>query len=115
MTTTKTTTYPDHMSRTERHIVDAILTAAIDTKGYLVRVDDDEEPATEWTRDRDVIRPEVAATDITYLCFALKTPEGGIKRVGHIMLVHGNEEDLISDHTDNAAMNDLYEIAVAAI
>jgi hypothetical protein len=96
------TSYTSHIRPTERRICDRILAAILATEGLFVRVYDGEEWATEWTRDLALVRPEIAATDETRLFLMdVDAETGAATRLGSILLIHGNEEDLISDSSWN--------------
>jgi hypothetical protein len=84
--------FPEHMRPKEAKIVSKLIGVALRQRMFL-RVFDGEEWATQWERQRKDIEPEVAATDITYLY--LRDSAGD--EVGWIMLVHGNDEDVVSD------------------
>jgi len=95
--------YPDHLRADEAKIITEIISRAIE-KDYLIRVQyDGDEWATDWTQDVPKIEAEVAATAYTVLHFATK-PVGPIatigKRVGIVLLVHGNGVEVVSDYTD---------------
>lgn len=79
--------------------------------GYLLSVDDGEEMAIEKSRDRSAITAEFFATDQTNLMIHKADGE----YIGHIMLIHGNDLDLISDYGAKAGNLDVMEeIANAA-
>ncbi|MDX0762392.1 hypothetical protein U8C32_08695 [Sinorhizobium medicae] len=90
--------FPQHMDRTEQRIVGKLIRKAL-ALGYLVSVYDGEEWALVKADDYKAITAEVAATDETTLRFRLASGE----KVGSVWLVHGNEDDVISDCSDNAA------------
>jgi hypothetical protein len=73
--------------------------------GYTVCVYDGE----EWALQRSSNRPDIIAamysTDSDTLRFRL--PEG--RPVGSVVLIYGNGEDLVCDHTDNAETTALVE------
>ncbi|CAH2399605.1 hypothetical protein [Mesorhizobium escarrei] len=91
--------FPQHMNRTEQRIVGAIIRKALKV-GYLVSVYDGEEWALVKSTNYEAITAEVAATDATTLRFRLS----GGDSVGTVFLVHGNDEDVVCDHSDNEAM-----------
>ena len=95
------TTYPHHMNATEKAICNKLLAAIIATEGLFMRVYDGEEWATEWTRDLDLIRPEIAATEETRIYLMDVDANGAATRLGSILLIHGNDEDVISDSSWN--------------
>lgn len=92
--------YPSHISQTERKIITAIVRKALKI-GYSISVFDGEEWAVKRSEKIEVITDNVGATDETTLRFRLQPSN---ELVGDIFLVHGNDEDVVSDMTDNAAM-----------
>ncbi len=94
--------FPSHMDPIEQEIVGALIRKALGLD-YLVSIHDGEEWALVRSNDYAEIAAEIAATDETQLTFRL--PDG--KKVGWVYLVHGNGEDVISDHTDNVLINAL--------
>lgn len=104
-----TKTFPNHMHPLEARIVDEILRRAL-TIGFEVRIFDCEEWGTRWTKDIDEIRPEVAATDETYIYLRMKDENGeivvdnGQRMIGFIWLVHGNGGDVVCDLTDKPSI-----------
>lgn len=87
--------FPDHMREDEKQVVNRLLTSILDAN-FSVSVWDGEWLALRQSRDRAAIQREVAATDITWL-----RVYHGDKRIGSIMLVHGNGPDVISDTSWN--------------
>jgi hypothetical protein len=87
----------------EKQIAERIVDRAL-AAGYTVCVFDGE----EWPLQRSSNRPDIIAamysSDSDTLRFCL--PESGW-RVGSIMLVYGNGPDVVSDHTDLPAINEL--------
>ncbi len=75
--------------------------------GYTVSVFDGEETALKRSTDADAIMAALGSTDEDTLI--LRKPEQLTKDtpIGSILLIWGNEHDLISDHTDNVATNEL--------
>ncbi|UIY29197.1 hypothetical protein LZK73_21935 [Neorhizobium galegae] len=90
--------YPDYISPTEREIIDRILKRAL-AKDYYVSVYDGEEWALIKSNDLAAIQREVGATD----CTTLKFRDASMKVVGSVLLVHGNDEDVVGDCSDNPA------------
>ncbi|RWI06830.1 MAG: hypothetical protein EOQ89_03615 [Mesorhizobium sp.] len=88
--------FPEHANATEKRIITAILKRAL-AANYTVSVYDGEEWALKRSTDLEAITAECHATDETTL--RMRDADGNV--VGSIFLVHGNEEDVISDHTDN--------------
>lgn len=98
----------EHISLIERIIIQEILGAA-DARFLSVSVFDGEEWALKKSRDFQMIKGVVGATDETTLRF--RDSEGAV--VGSVFLVHGNECDVIGDYTDTPAMVDLMASADA--
>ncbi|TPJ51767.1 MULTISPECIES: hypothetical protein [unclassified Mesorhizobium] len=91
--------FPNHMRPIEATIVGNLIKKALGL-GWTVSVYDGEEWALQQSSDYEAITTEIAATDETQIIF-----RGGIgQRIGWLQLIHGNDEDVISDHTDNIAM-----------
>lgn len=87
---------------TERRIARALINGAI-KRGWSVSVYDGQ----EWTL-RNVcalatVTDALATTDSDTLHFTNPNMVG----VGQVLLIWGNDEDVISDHSDNAAMRSL--------
>lgn len=105
--------WPDHMDATEAAICNKTLTRILSNPRHLmVRVFDGEEWATGWTRDRAAIQRETAATDETrWFLTETETAEGGAgRRIGSILLIHGNGEDVISDTSWNPRVSHAQEL-----
>jgi hypothetical protein len=87
----------------ERLIVKKICDDAI-AKGYLVSLHDGECFVVKRTRDVTKIMENMMATDEEQLWIRSATGE----YLGHVFLVYGNSGwDVINNHSDNAAINDL--------
>lgn len=104
-------TYPDHIDATEARIIDKIIASAL-AAGVLIDVrdayGDNDEPVEPMT-DPDLIRAEVAATGETLFDFHdAKTGHC----FGWVMLVHGNELDVISDMTTDVRTSLILQPAV---
>ena len=84
-----------YCSATERNIAKALVRRAL-AAGYSITVHDGEEPTLKTSRDEKAIFSAMNSTDSDTLIFFL-----GNRRVGHVWLVWGNEEDLVSDWSDN--------------
>ncbi|RWN60173.1 hypothetical protein [Mesorhizobium sp.] len=97
--------FPSYMRPAEQKIVGALIKKALGL-GYLVSVYDGEEWPVKKSDDFAKITAEIAATDSTE--FVFRKAEDGSK-IGWLMLVHGNDEDVICDYTDNQLMNELVE------
>ena len=96
--------FPNHAHPTEVRIITKLIKRALKA-GYLVSVFDGMEWALKFSNDFEAITAEVHATDVTELTIR----HADKSKVGWIMLVHGNEDDVVSDWTDNAATNALVE------
>ncbi|RWM86466.1 MAG: hypothetical protein EOR84_30605 [Mesorhizobium sp.] len=94
--------FPDYMRSTETKIVDTLIKKALGL-GYVVSVYDGMDWPVKKSADYEAITCEIAATDVTELVFRL---DDGTK-VGWMMLVHGNDEDVISDYSANPQMENL--------
>ena len=84
-----------HEARIARKIVKDAL-----ANGWTVSVNDGEEWTVKRSADSRAILAALCSTDSDIL--RLRDEAGD--RVGDIMLIWGNDEDLISDHSDNDAM-----------
>ncbi len=90
-----------------RRLVNAILAA-----GHLVSVNDGEEWTVLKSRSTTEIINALASTGEDYI--RVRHSDGGV--VGTFSLIWGNDpsgEELISDHTDNEAMGELYRLATS--
>lgn len=94
----RTTWFPSHLDPVEAKIIDNLLEGLIG-KGYVIEVSDGEEAETlaAYTDNRHEIDPEVAATGITVLGVGKGKIAGKTVRLGSIILIHGNGEDVVSD------------------
>ena len=100
-------TFPAHMNATEKTICNRLFKAVLAEAGNLhMRIHDGEEWATEWTRDLAKVRPEIHATDATRVYIMAVSPDGAAARMGSILLIHGNEDDLVSDASWNSRQPD---------
>lgn len=93
------------MDKIETTICNRLVTRAIEA-GYAVTVYDGEEFALRNSRDRAAIKAAMFSTDSDRLYFW-----NGRDMLGSILLIYGNGEDVISDYSDNEAMNALAEFA----
>jgi hypothetical protein len=89
----------------EQRIIRKLVNKAIGM-GYEISVHDGEEFAVRKEIVCSVILNEIGATDETTLHFYLN----GIRQ-GWILLIHGNDEDVVSDYSDNVHMNALTKAA----
>lgn len=93
--------------RTEQTIARQLVKAGLD-EGLAISVHDGESYALKRSNSQAAIEAAMASTDEDRLYFWR-----GDNCVGWIWLIYGNGEDLISDYTDNQAMNALAERAQA--
>lgn len=89
--------YPDHLSETEAKIINAIIKSALEL-GYSISVCDGEEWPLLQCPDEDLIKQEIGNTEETILVF-YECEE----QIGSALLIHGEEEQVIGDYTDNLA------------
>lgn len=89
--------WPSHMDKTEARICNKLITKAL-SEGFHIRVreGEDGEVMCEPTRQRSEIQAQTHATCMT-LYDILKEDGMGFDRIGTVLLVHGNGEDVISD------------------
>lgn len=104
-----TASYTTHLDQTERRIIDAIIKEAL-AEGMTISVYDGDEWAVRKSTDYKQITAEIAATDETTL--RIRSSDG--KKIGDILLIHGNGEEVISDHSDNLITGRLANIGQAA-
>lgn len=102
------------MNETEKKIVTAILEDALKA-GYLVSVSDGEETVIKKSRCLPCILDKMGSTDNDVLKFWRKSqgqddPRGYVT-FGVVVLIYGNDHDVISDCSDNQRMNKLLERA----
>lgn len=81
-------------------VVDAFLAA-----NRLVSVFDGEEYPVKRSRDKAAIMEALGSTDAD----ALVVRDADGKRLGQVVLIWGNDIDLVSDWTDAPAINDVLE------
>ena len=99
----------DYTTAGERGVATRLVRAALHA-GYTVSVSDGEEWTVKRSDSEAVILPALATTGYDTLRFRNSAGEP----VGSAYLVWGNEESgecLIADHTDNDAMEALYQAA----
>ena len=102
-------TWPTHMWEIEKEIIGRFLDAALE-RGYNLTVNDGEEVTLRHSTDREAIQREVHATELTI--FGVFYPVDGVSRfIGSIVFIHGNQEDVIHDYSDNDAMTELVKVA----
>jgi hypothetical protein len=91
------------MSPTEKKIVDMLVIRAI-AEGYTIEVNDGAEVALLPSQNCDAVLNAMFSTGIDILVLR-RAGAAGI--VGSVVLIHGNDEDIISDHTDRAEITTL--------
>lgn len=104
------------LSICERKIIGALLVDAIE-QGLLISVYDGEVWTVKVSASLREIRDAIGTTDMTVLRFRKPAMGGDTdkspKSVGSVVLIHGNECDVISDYTDNEQMAALLKRASA--
>lgn len=96
--------YPHWVLPDERKIIDRILEDAL-ARDYKVSVFDGEAWSLNRSRNIDMIRSEIAATDVT----TLKIRDRHDEPVGSILLVHGNGADVVCDYSSSLRMEELMQ------
>lgn len=94
------------MQDNERKIAQKLVQAILD-RGYSVTVWEGGDFAIKRSRDADAVMQALESTDHDIV----RAVNDAGEVVGRVMLIWGNGDDLISDHTDNAVTNDLVKIA----
>lgn len=89
-------TYVSRVSTVERAIIDQIIKDALGT-GCLIDVGDGDEFPTRPSRFTSTITDWIGHTEITVLVFEKEDKT----KLGHVVLVHGNGCDVISDYSAN--------------
>ena len=97
MTTTALQYATYHEARIARKIVKDAL-----ANGWTISVNDGEEWTVKNSTDSRTILEAMCSTDSD----VLRLRDAAGEAIGNIWLVWGNDEDLISDHTDSEAMAD---------
>ena len=103
------------LSETEKKIIGQILHTASEL-GYEMSVWAGEVWASHFGSGLPDTMRAIGTTDCTMISFRLPglTPEGKRhKSAGAVFLVHGNDCDVIADHTDNLAMQTILGPATA--
>lgn len=90
------------MSEIETRIANKLVRTLL-SKGYAISVNDGEETTVRKSRTFGEIKNALQTTDSDILI--VYGP--GYGRIGSILLIWGNEDDLISDHTDNETLNEI--------
>lgn len=95
--------FNEHVPAIEQKIITGLIERAL-AKDLTVSVSDGEEWPVKTSTDLEEITAGIGHTDMTTLRFRTKPDKTS---VGCVWLVHGNEDDVISDHTDNELMEEL--------
>ena len=90
-----------YCSATERNIAKALVRRALE-RGCRVSVFDGEETVLKQSANEKAIFEAMNSTE----CDVLRFWQDG-ENIGFVTLIWGNEEDLISDYSDNAEMEQL--------
>lgn len=101
MTTTTARCLDKYVPTSARRIAKGIVQAALD-KGYAISVYDGEETTVKQSTDRKAVLDAMATTNDDRLTFWL-----GDQRIGTAWLIYENDEDVLSDWSDNEEMNAL--------
>jgi hypothetical protein len=91
------------MSPIELEIVGRLVDIALE-KNYSISVYDGEEYCLKRERDKPVILAALCSTEMDTL--VLRDVDHG-QRIGSIMLIWGNDLEVIADHSDNALTNEV--------
>ena len=92
--------FQQYATPAERRIVRKMIKDAL-AKGWTISVFDGEEWALKRSRKEHDVLEALCSTDSDTLKFRDKLA----RPIGNVMLVWGNDEDVISDHSDNEKMN----------
>lgn len=99
-----------YLSKIEQCIIGKLIDSALEL-GYRICIRDEEGFVLIDSTDKDLISKSIGQTGLTTMIFD-KGPTDYTVFVGAIYLVHGNDEDVISDCTDNAEMLALCDSAL---
>lgn len=100
--------YPAFIRPQERDIIDRVLRKVLADE-FLVSVYDGEAHAIRRSSDYEAITSHIAGTDVTSInLFVI----GSSICVGSMIFIHGNDEDVIHDHTDKPYFEELFRIGV---
>jgi len=94
--------FPNYIRPKEAEIITKIIEKALGLS-YFISVNDGLNWALKQSIDFEAITSEVAATDVTILRFRTSERE----EIGNILLIHGNDEDVVSDCTDTPRILEL--------
>lgn len=84
--------YCEYVPTIERVIIDGLIDRIL-AKGYMISVNDGEETVISRATDKKAIQKAIGHTGETH--FIVRNAEG--KKLGWILLIHGNEEDVVAD------------------
>jgi hypothetical protein len=88
-------------------ICNRLVTKALQA-GYMISVHDGEEYALKRSTSKRAVIEAMRSTDADTIVF--RNADGS--KAGAMLLIYGNGEDVISDYSDNAAMNALAAAAI---
>lgn len=91
-----------YLSHTEATIINKLIDDIL-SRGLLISVQDGEEWAVKRSTDPDEIKRDIGETCETQI--VCRDPDGTFR--GWFWLIHGNDEDVISDHTDNEICHEI--------
>lgn len=94
--------FPNYVDATERRIANALLKRGLG-HGWTVSVYDGEKWTLNSCDKLDTITSALATTDCDWVQFRNRDGD----KLGKVLLIWGNREDLISDCSDNDAMDAL--------
>lgn len=92
--------YTKHLSDIERDVIDDLIREAL-ARGARISVFDGEEVAISRSVNYRRITSEIAATDMTRLTLRKPDETGALRKIGSILLIHGNDAEVVSDYTDH--------------
>ena len=99
--------YPDFIRPKEREIIDRIVKKVL-ADGHLISVYDGEAFAVRKSTDYEAITHAIAQTDFT----SLNIRDASGQFLGSMSFVHGNDEDVIHDHTVGGYFDELFQIGI---
>ena len=106
--------FPEWLPKEEAAVINPFLTRVL-RAGHYIAVHDGEEVSLQPTRDRKAIQKETAATDMTnfIICDESKVEGKKWKRIGTVVAIHGNLEDVLSDASarDNERLDYIESLA----
>lgn len=89
--------FANHNNEIERQII-ARLVSDVLASGASIMVNDGEEDVTGYSRDPAEIFGAMSSTDMERL-FILRDTGRDAKKLGWVLLIYGNDADVISDYT----------------